>query len=171
VRTTEELTEQFRAQGLRVTPQRQAIFGLLQDNTSHPTVDAIHEAARVQMPMLSLKTVYQTVNDLEAMGEVLLLDVGTGGVRVDPNTEEPHQHLVCRQCGRVRDVHVDVGNLRLDARDRRGFTVAGVDVQFRGVCDECSSAMEMVASGKDGDRGRPDRGRPDRGRPDRGRKD
>ena len=170
MRTTEELTERFRARGLRVTPQRQAIFGLLQNNTSHPTVDSIFEAARATMPTLSLKTVYQTVNDLDAMGEVLLLDVGTGGVRVDPNTEEPHQHLVCRQCGTVRDVHVDVGGLRLHDRDRRGFNVAGVDVQFRGVCDECMSAMEMVESGN-GQQGRPDRGRPDRGRPDRGRKD
>ena len=149
MRTTEELTQVFRAEGLRVTPQRQAIFGLLQHNTRHPTVEALHEAARAQMPTLSLKTVYQTVHDLEAMGEVMLIDVGNGGVRVDPNTEDPHQHLVCGHCGTVRDVQVGGAPLRLDSRQRRGFTVASVEVQFRGICDECASETTAIPSTAD----------------------
>src|SRR3712207_2892823 len=103
MRTVDELTEAFRSQGLRVTPQRQAIFGLLQGNETHPTVEALHEAARASMPTISLKTVYQTVHDLEEMGELELLDVGTGSVRVDPNVT-PHHHLVCEACGMIRDV-------------------------------------------------------------------
>ena len=65
------------------------------------------------MPTISLKTVYQTVHDLESMGEVALLDLGTGSVRVDPNVEHPHHHLVCTRCEKVRDVVVDVAALRL----------------------------------------------------------
>ena len=76
MKTVDELTGRFRAEGLRVTPQRQAIFRLLQHNAEHPTVEALYESARAEMPTISLKTVYQTVHDLEAMGEVQLLDVG-----------------------------------------------------------------------------------------------
>jgi Fe2+ or Zn2+ uptake regulation protein len=140
VRSTEELTERFRAEGLRVTPQRQVIFRLLQDNAEHPTVEALHGAASAEMPTISLKTVYQTVHDLEAMREVTLLDLGTGSVRVDPNVEHRHQHLICVRCHKVRDVDVDLGELRVPARARRGFTVADVEVHFRGVCDECAPA-------------------------------
>ena len=57
-----------------------------------------------RVPTISLKTVYQTVHDLEALGEVGLLDLGTGSVRVDPNVEHRHHHLVCTSCGLVRDV-------------------------------------------------------------------
>ena len=88
------------------------IFRLLHGNDAHPTVEALYEAARAEMPTISLKTVYQTVHDLEAMGEVTLLDLGTGSVRVDPNVEHPHHHLICTRCGKVRDVVVDVGSLR-----------------------------------------------------------
>ncbi len=87
MQTSDELTTLFRDRGLRVAPQRQAIFRLLHGNDRHPTVDALHEAARLEMPTISLKTVYQTVHDLEALGQVSLLDLGTGSVRVDPNVE------------------------------------------------------------------------------------
>jgi len=140
MRTVDDLTERFRDRGLRVTPQRRAIFGLLQGDASHPTVEALYERARAAMPTISLKTVYQTVHDLEAMREVELIHLGTGSVRVDPNVEHAHHHLICTVCGRVRDVLVDVRDLRLAARDRRGFTVADVEVHFRGVCEDCAAA-------------------------------
>src|SRR5680860_30001 len=132
-----ELTALFRSRGLRVTPQRQAIFGLLYGSDRHPTVDAIYEAARRAMPTISRKTVYQTVHDLEELDQVSLLDLGTGSVRVDPNVETDHQHLVCSSCGMVRDVPFEP-DVRLPARHRRAFAVDAVDVIFRGRCDECS---------------------------------
>jgi Fe2+ or Zn2+ uptake regulation protein len=150
MKSVEELTGRFRDGGLRVTPQRQAIFRLLHDNDEHPTVESLYEAARAEMPTISLKTVYQTVHDLESMGEVALLDVGTGSVRVDPNVEDAHHHLICTSCGKVRDVLVDVGALRIPARDRRGFAVANVEVHFRGVCEECASQQSRTQRNKKG---------------------
>jgi Fe2+ or Zn2+ uptake regulation protein len=138
MKTSAELTGIFRDQGLRVTPQRQAIFRLLQDEHSHPTVEALYEQARAEMPTISLKTVYQTVHDLEALGEVHVLDLGTGSVRVDPNVEHDHHHLVCSECGRVRDLPMEFDGLRVPARYRRDFTVDAVQVIFRGRCETCS---------------------------------
>ena len=140
MKTTSELTDLFRDQGLRVTPQRQAIFRLLTDNDRHPTVDALYEAASAEMPTISLKTVYQTVHELEARGQVSLLDLGTGSVRVDPNVEDEHQHLVCSVCGMVRDVPLDASaSPSLPKQYRRDFAVDAVDVIFRGICDRCST--------------------------------
>ncbi len=136
----DEVTERFRAEGLRVTPQRQAIFRLLHGVTTHPTVDTLYESARVEMPTISLRTVYQTVHDLESLGEVELLDLGTGSLRVDPNVDHAHQHLVCSRCGTVRDVLVDVADTRVSARQRGDFTVESVEVVFRGVCGDCTTS-------------------------------
>jgi Fe2+ or Zn2+ uptake regulation protein len=138
MKTTEQLTDLFRERGLRVTPQRQMIFGLLQANDSHPTVESLYERARSEMPTMSLKTVYQTVHDLEALGEVDVLDLGTGSLRVDPNVEDDHHHLVCSSCGRVRDLPVEFDGLRVPGRYRRDFTVDAVQVIFRGRCDDCA---------------------------------
>ena len=139
MRSREELTALFREQGLRMTPQRQAIFRVLQGNVTHPTVEALYERARAEMPAISLKTVYQIVHDLEALQEVRVLDLGTGSLRVDPNVESDHHHLVCTSCGRVRDLPVEFAGLRVPGRHRRGFTVDDVQVIFRGRCDHCSN--------------------------------
>jgi Fe2+ or Zn2+ uptake regulation protein len=136
MQTADELTSLFRTQGLRVTPQRQAIFRLLHGNDRHPTVDALYDAARTEMPTISRKTVYQTVHDLEALGQVSLLDLGTGSVRVDPNVEAEHHHLVCSACGLVRDVPL-IEVPTLPARYRSEFRIDAVEVIFRGVCESC----------------------------------
>jgi Fe2+ or Zn2+ uptake regulation protein len=139
MKSSDELTALFRERGFRVTPQRQAIFRLLHGNDNHPTVESLFERARAEMPTISLKTVYQTVHDLEALDEVQVLDLGTGSLRVDPNVEDDHHHLVCTSCGRVRDVPVEVAGLRVPSRYRRGFTIDDVQVIFRGRCEQCSN--------------------------------
>ena len=141
MRTVDEITEHFRAEGLRVTPQRQAIFRLLHGVTAHPTVDTLYESARAEMPTISRRTVYQTVHDLEDLGQLRVLDLGTGSVRVDPNVEGDHHHLVCTNCGRVRDVPLAAEGLRLPTRYRRDFDVEAVEVIFRGRCTQCARGV------------------------------
>jgi Fe2+ or Zn2+ uptake regulation protein len=141
MKDTGSLTTIFREQGLRVTPQRQAIFRLLEGDDSHPTVESLFDRARADMPTISRKTVYQTVHDLEALGEVRVLDLGTGSVRVDPNVEDDHHHLLCTVCGSVRDLAVEFAGLHVPIRYRRDFTVDDVQVIFRGRCDHCSDRV------------------------------
>lgn len=131
----------FRAQGLKVTPQRLCIFGVLHANEAHPTAEAVYEAATAQMPTISLKTVYQTLNDLAEMGEISMLDLGTGASRFDPNVESPHHHLVCERCGKVRDLHAEFGPLEVPEVARQGFTVGNAEIIFRGTCAECSPPL------------------------------
>jgi Fe2+ or Zn2+ uptake regulation protein len=138
VKTPGELTELFRSRGLKVTPQRQCIFELLDGNHVHPTAEAIYAAARQVMPMISLKTVYQTLNDLAGMGEIQALDVGTGSTRFDPNVDR-HHHLVCTGCGRVRDLYAEFVGLRVPAQRSEGYEVMSAEVVFRGLCPDCQS--------------------------------
>ncbi len=127
----------FRDQGRKVTPQRQCIFRVLQGDASHPTAESVHDAARAVMETISLKTVYQTLNELASMGEVAALDLGTGTTRFDPNVESAHHHLVCRTCGKVRDLHADYTSVTVPAGSDEGFDVGEAEVVFRGTCGDC----------------------------------
>ena len=135
VKNPTELTELFRSQGLKVTPQRQLIFSLLHGNEVHPTAESVYAAARAEMPMISLRTVYQTLNDLEKMGQIQQLDVGTGSSRFDPNTDA-HHHLVCESCGMVRDLYAEF-EIAVPRGRAKGFTVKNAEVVFRGLCGTC----------------------------------
>jgi Fe2+ or Zn2+ uptake regulation protein len=134
VRSPEELSQRFRAHGLKVTPQREAVFRALVGNDQHPTAEAVHATVTAELPNVSLRTVYQVLNDLSAMGELHALDLGLGAARFDPNVDT-HHHLVCVGCGTVRDVYVDA--VQVPATPI-GFTVDSAEVVFRGRCDDCT---------------------------------
>jgi Fur family transcriptional regulator, stress-responsive regulator len=136
VRTPTELTALFRSKGMKVTPQRELVFRLLHENTSHPTADSVYGAAVEVMPMMSLKTVYQVLNDLKALGELQTIEVGTGAARFDPNTGD-HHHLVCNGCGVVHDIEINASDLALARGQRHGFSVSDVEITFRGLCPAC----------------------------------
>ena len=140
MKTPTELTQLFRDRGLKVTPQRQCIFQVLHGNGFHPTAHTVFESLREEMPTISLRTVYQTLNDLVALGEIQQFDVGTGAARFDP-TIGPHHHLVCTRCGAMRDVHCDVAGLSLRARRKHGSAISGTEVIFRGLCAKCSQTI------------------------------
>lgn len=136
MKSPSELTEAFRATGLKVTPQRQLLFRLMHGNTMHPTAEALYSEASAQMPGISLRTVYQTLTDLASMGELRLIDVGAGAVRFDPNVDE-HHHVVCQGCGNVRDVYV-AGSQALHIEGLDGFSVDSTSILFHGSCASCA---------------------------------
>jgi Fe2+ or Zn2+ uptake regulation protein len=134
-----ELTDLFRSRGLKVTPQRQAIFRILHGADTHPSAETVFAAVSVEMPTISLRTVYQTLNDLAAMGEVQHVELGTGSARFDPNLD-PHHHLVCEHCGRIDDLHADFGDVRIPSGAGQGFQISTTEIVFRGRCASCATA-------------------------------
>ena len=144
MKSPEALTEALRARGLKVTPQRQAIFRALHENREHPSAESVYEQVAVEMPTISLRTVYQTLGDLAEMGEILQLDLGTGAARFDSNIDA-HHHLVCGRCGMVRDVLVDHPEIRPTSPDCDDFRVTGTEIVFRGLCASCAGATEASA--------------------------
>ncbi|HEY6103684.1 MAG TPA: Fur family transcriptional regulator [bacterium] len=129
----------LRAKGLRVTPQRALVVRLLRRfGADHPSAETIHVQATREMPSLSLRTVYTILDELVDKKAVRSLDVGTGSKRFCVNPRR-HHHLVCRQCGRIADVLVDVGPLDVPVEQRRGFLITDHEVVFRGICAVCRS--------------------------------
>lgn len=139
-----ELTAKFRASGLKVTPQRQLLFRLMYENKSHPTAESLFLVASDHMPGISLRTVYQTLTDLSSMGELRLIDVGSGATRFDPNIDD-HHHLVCQSCGDVRDVYVS-GSGQLDVNELDGFSVDTTTILFHGLCTPCRVTHQVSST-------------------------
>jgi Fur family peroxide stress response transcriptional regulator len=138
VQSPTELAATFRASGLKVTPQRQLLFRLLDGNDQHPTAEALYIRASESMPGISLRTVYGALTDLASMGEIQSISVDGGAARFDPNVDE-HHHAVCDVCGAVGDVYVDAAE-DVSVRGLDGFTTTCATIVFCGTCAACSSA-------------------------------
>ena len=137
MKSPEQLVEAFRARGLKVTPQRQLLFRLLDGNDEHPTAEQLYAEASDRMPGISLRTVYSTLTDLADMGELSALTLGAGATRFDPNVDD-HHHAICDRCGEISDVYVD-GAHDLDVRGLDGFAPESAAIVFRGTCSGYAS--------------------------------
>jgi Fe2+ or Zn2+ uptake regulation protein len=131
------LTTLLHRHGLKVTPQRQCIVEVLHANPSHPTAEAIYGVAKLRMPTISLKTVYETLHTLTALGYIREIDLGARPTRFDVDVHH-HHHLVCSSCGRIENVELDeLGPLARAAAERHGFVLGHAEVILRGHCPNC----------------------------------
>lgn len=127
----------LRERGLRVTKQRLAVLGALQEH-QHSTVDELHAAATAELPTLTSQAVYLMLDDLIAAGLVRRLDAPRSAARFETRTGDNHHHLMCTSCGRIVDVDCAVGTAPcMHPTDAHGFTVDVTDVLFRGRCADC----------------------------------
>jgi Fur family transcriptional regulator, stress-responsive regulator len=134
-----ELAERLRQRGWRLTAQRRVVADVLAGEHVHLSAEAVHSAAQAVLPEISMATVYNTLNELVNMGEVLEISAGPGPKRYDPNTTIAHQHLLCTRCGELRDVSPEgEGSVRLPLDQQHGFHLVGLDMVFRGLCPACA---------------------------------
>lgn len=135
VETSTSLKTRFKAEGLKLTPQRLAVFDALEGNKSHPTAETIWDEVKKNQPNISLRTIYQVLNDLVQMGEVNSFDYN-GTVRFDTNSHN-HDHFICTLCKKIFDVHIK-GKVELN--NESNFKVDTTEVIFKGKCTKCSQA-------------------------------
>jgi len=138
------LVELCRRNGLRITPQRLAVFRVLAESNGHLSVEEVWDSVRAGMPTVSLKTVYEALHELEAVGEIRLARFGTGSWRVELDPVHQHGHLVCDSCEAVSDVEADYPNLVVPRSQRRHFVLGRAEVVFAGLCDSCAEGRNQA---------------------------
>jgi Fe2+ or Zn2+ uptake regulation protein len=133
-----EFEARSRARGLRLTPQRLAVYRALAADDSHPTAETVYARVRTELQTLSQATVYRILESLERERFVRRVST-TGGVARFDATLEPHQHLVCRICGRMVD-HFAPGlaSAPIVVDEVPGFVVEELDVRLVGRCAGCT---------------------------------
>ena len=129
----------MRRAGLRVTPQRRAVWSAFGSGEGgHLAADEVFARARRSLPELSRATVYNTLAAFEEAGMLQAVE-SRGAVLYDPNPDPDHHHFRCRNCNRLYDVPVEgVENLRISGEEK--FVVDSKTVLLRGLCPLCSPA-------------------------------
>jgi len=136
----EEFAELLHSRGQRATPQRYAILRELRRRQHHATADEISQAVRARLPGTSTPTVYATLDLLVELGLARRIDTGLGAALYDGGTE-PHQHMVCRRCGRVEDLDGGLDTERvLSAAGCTGFRPEGAELVISGLCSACAAS-------------------------------
>lgn len=130
-------TKLLKSKGLKVTPQRLAIFNVLTNTTCHPSAETIYNALQETNPTMSLATVYKTLDSFKKNGLVQELNVGEDSFRYDACIHS-HPHLICVECREVSDMESQVlQNIRNEVSKETEFKLLSEQLYFYGICPSC----------------------------------
>lgn len=132
-----ELAHLLRESGYRLTPQRLAVVRALIEDEEHPSAETVYSRISQQLPTTSLATVYNTVEALKKIGQVLEVRPGQGPIRYDVRQPHRHPHLLCIHCGRVEDAAVLEDPVATTQVAAEGWKALDVRLDFQGICPTC----------------------------------
>lgn len=132
----ERLNECLAKTGLRSTPQRRHVYGVLLEKRNHPTADEVFMEVKRDMPEISLATVYNCLDTLVQCGLVRQVVHERGATRYCSNTTE-HHHFYCDKCGGTYDITPDPAVVNLSLKVPSGFKVRHFEIVFQGLCPKC----------------------------------
>lgn len=98
----QQLVDQLRRNGYKITPQRQEILKAFVENSNRlpQSAEEIHHKVVERYPNVSLDTIYRNLNVLEGLEIISRLSLRDGKSRYELNPGGSHQHhLICLGCG------------------------------------------------------------------------
>ncbi|HLX34373.1 MAG TPA: Fur family transcriptional regulator [Candidatus Limnocylindrales bacterium] len=131
----------LRARGLRWTPQRRALIGVLAESRGHLTSAEVVARCIAADPATTPSTVYRTLDVLEELGVIEHAHGSDGREEIHVLPDAEHGHLRCRSCGRTWELPAsELDTLTKQLRRERGFEVDLSHVTIVGRCGECTLA-------------------------------
>lgn len=133
------VVQMLKDKGMRVTPQRCAVYANLLGRDDHPTVEQLLRDLNRTFPISSQATVYSSLQSLRQVGLVREVLLEEGVSRYDANIDS-HHHFRCRCCGAIKDIAwSELPTLTLEGL-RVGFKSETYEVTVFGVCDCCADS-------------------------------
>ncbi|MEE0929201.1 MAG: transcriptional repressor [Acutalibacteraceae bacterium] len=118
--------------------QREAILNVLCSTKTHPTAAWIYENVRIEIPNISLGTVYRNLGNLEKEGVIRKIPVGDNHEHFDGDISQ-HSHFYCKSCETITDIFIDTEDTRRLVEADTGSKVDFGTYTFVGVCKNCLS--------------------------------
>ncbi len=132
----DQIITTLKSRGLRVTPQRFAVYANLLGRCDHPTADDILSDLNQDAPTSSQATVYSSLQALRGANLVREVLLEEGVCRYDANIG-PHHHFRCQGCSAIADIPWEtLSSLNLQTLSPH-WQIEGYEVTVRGLCDRC----------------------------------
>lgn len=136
-RGMDEFIDRCRRDGLKVTPQRIAIYAALLEMKDHPSADFVYRKMSALHPTISFDTVNRTLQTFAEIGVIDIVESYSGARRFDTDTT-PHHHLHCVRCGGISDFHdTELDAVRVPDSIASTHKVLGKRLVVSCICQEC----------------------------------
>ena len=122
-----------------VTKYAKKILEIVEQSRNHMTAEQIFIELRRTYPTVVLATVYNNLNRLRL--EERIRKVSMEGMPDRYDRVLRHDHLVCKECGKLLDV--DLGDLTAQLEQKAGTAILSYDLKLVYLCDECRKKKGM----------------------------
>jgi Fur family transcriptional regulator, peroxide stress response regulator len=130
-----EIRSKLGEKGLRVTPQRVAIYNAILKLNNHPTADEIFAFIKKDQPHIATGTVYKVLDSLVENGLILKVKTEKDIMRYDAIMEN-HHHLYCVDSDKITDYYNDeIIEILADYFGKNeipDFEIADIKLQIKG---------------------------------------
>lgn len=140
----ERFTAFLKSRQLRKTPERFEILRCALKRNGHFDADILYNALDSKGYHVSRATVYSTLELLSEAGIVRKLLFDTHQARYEI-AGSIHSHLVCTQCGEIREIDLKEIDRRLSEMRFSGFSPAYVSTCIYGICRRCGEKINNSA--------------------------
>ena len=102
----EEIRDKISGSGLKVTPQRLAVYQAIMDINDHPTAEMIKSRVASKNPSISLATIYKILEAFVNKNLIRKIKTEEDVMRYDPILEK-HHHLYDQKNETIADYYND----------------------------------------------------------------
>lgn len=124
---------------ITVTKYAKKILEIVEQSRDHMTAEQIFIELRRSCPTVVLATVYNNLNRL--WQEERIRKVSVEGMPDRYDRALRHDHLICKECGKLLDV--DLGDLTVQLERKAGTAILSYDLKLVYLCDECRNKKGM----------------------------
>ena len=124
-------------QGYPRTRQRQLLLKLIRKAGKHIDARELFKRAAEEDRSISQATVYRSLKLFKELGLVEEKRLGKAQCYYEIKHSPQHQHLVCRECGKVIDFDCPLKETIDRVKQEQGFTVTRAEVYLEGYCADC----------------------------------
>jgi Fe2+ or Zn2+ uptake regulation protein len=130
------------------TRQRRLLLDIIRGVEGHIDARELFRRAAEKDDAISNATVYRSLNLFKQLG--LIQENRLGKVQCYYEAKRPaeHQHLVCRNCGKIIDFDCPLNELISKVKKEQGFTVTKAEVYLEGYCAFCNEKENKTKRGK-----------------------
>lgn len=118
-----------------MTKVQRVLLDILHQSTDHLTADQLYWQAKHFVPSVSVGTVYRNLNQFVLSGQIRRVSRPSAPDRFEANLV-PHDHAVCRGCGRIIDVNIP--ELASFIASHCDLDIRSVNVMIDDLCPACA---------------------------------
>lgn len=129
------ISERLKEKGLKVTPQRMAIFEAVLELKTHPTAEQIIAYIKENHPGISVATVYKVLDTLTEHNLLKKVKTERDIMRYDAVVDH-HHHLYCTETDKIADYHDEQITRLIEAyfeeHPIQSFSIKDIKLQITG---------------------------------------